>query len=65
MINKTQTQLARIASSAALGAMSTMGAVFAQSGAYLPSDDLVVVEMEDLAEGRWVDLVQRPRRLRR
>jgi len=50
MINKTQTQLARIASSAALGAMSTMGAVFAQSGAYLPSDDLVVVEMEDLAE---------------
>ena len=50
MINKTQTQLARIASSAALGAMSTMGAVFAQSGAYLPSDDLVIVEMEDLAE---------------
>ncbi len=50
MINLTTTHLTRIASSAALGAMSTMGMTLAQSGAYLPSADVVVVEMEDLAE---------------
>lgn len=51
MINSTQQHFTRIAGSAALGAMATMGAAFAQSGAYLPSDDLVVVEMESLADG--------------
>jgi len=51
MINSTQQHFTHIAGSAALGAMATMGAAFAQSGAYLPSDDLVVVEMESLADG--------------
>ena len=50
MINSTQKHFTRIAGSAALGAMTTMGAAFAQSGAYLPSDDLVVVAMESLAD---------------
>ncbi len=50
MINSTQQHFTRIAGSVALGAMTTMGAAFAQSGAYLPSDDLVVVEMESLAD---------------
>jgi hypothetical protein len=50
MINSTQQHFTRIAGSAALGAMTTMGAAFAQTGAYLPSDDLVVVEMESLAD---------------
>ncbi|MDB2576185.1 hypothetical protein N9Z54_03155 [Planctomycetota bacterium] len=51
MINSTQQHIQRFAGSAALGALTTMGAAFAQTGPYLPSDDLVVVEMESLTDG--------------
>ncbi|MDG1048991.1 MAG: hypothetical protein P8M11_15245 [Planctomycetota bacterium] len=51
MINLTQHHFTRIAGSAALGAMTFTGAAFAQSGSYLPSDGLVVVEMESLTDG--------------
>ena len=52
----TQHRLSRIAGSAALIALTTVGTAAGQAGAYLPKDGLVVVEMETLAEGAgWSD----------
>ena len=46
-----QNQITRLAGSAALVALTTAGWAPAQTGAYIPTDGLVVVEMEALAEG--------------
>ena len=51
MTNHHYHQFTRLAGSAALVALTTVGGASAQSGAYLPDDGLVVVEMETLAEG--------------